>query len=402
MANHRNGLSDSPNGALPRYGEQLREMTGRYRARNPTLVGVLQLLDILGLFHPRREGLLPSDRPLRVLIANWAHLGDVVAMLPLLNFLANHPRIGRLGVLVGSWSQCIVSEMHIINKVHLLDHFLLDRGKGGRAQKMWRYFMRQRKVVREITDEKYDVSIDLFSVVPSTHRLTWKAGIPMRIGFYSTGLGTYLTHPFGWSMDDEYILNRQLRLLEPLFGREVPKALPSIYPGFTASEYRIGTVRRDYVLMHIGAGDYRSWPIEKWLTLGHALKGRGAEMVFTGAKGPEADLAHAVASQLGACCLAGKLSWNEFVTVVAKARAVISVDTVTGHLAACFSVPSVILLSGRWGKRFFRPNNVNATTITYPVGCSPCYRSIGCDSMACVRYISVDDVLSALDNLMRH
>ena len=135
MANRRNGLSDIPNGALPRYGEQLREMTGRYRARNPTLVVVLQLLDILGLFHPRREGPLPSDRPLRVLIANWAHLGDVVAMLPLLYFLANHPRIGRLGVLVGSWSQCIVSEMHFINKVHLLDHFLLDRGKGGRVAK---------------------------------------------------------------------------------------------------------------------------------------------------------------------------------------------------------------------------------------------------------------------------
>ena len=350
MAHHRNDLIDIPNATLPRYGEQLREMTGRYRARNPALVAVLRLLDILGLLHPRREGSLPSDRPLRVLIANWAHLGDVVAMLPLLHFLANHPRIGQIGVLVGSWSQCIVSEMNCVNKVHLLDHFLLDRGKGRRIKKMWRYFMRQREVVREIMNERYDVSIDLFSVVPSTHRLTWKADIPVRVGFYSTGLGTYLTHPFGWSKDDEYILNKQLRLLEPLFGHQIPKALPSIYPGFAASDYRKGTEGREYVLMHIGAGDYRSWPVEKWLKLGRTLKGRGVQMVFTGAKGRETEIAQAVASQLGACCLAGKLSWNEFVTAVARARAVISVDTVTGHLAACFSVPSVILLSGRGEK----------------------------------------------------
>jgi ADP-heptose:LPS heptosyltransferase len=384
---------------LPSYGKPLREMTGQYRARNPALVAALTFLDLLGRFHPKRESELPSDRPIRILVANWAHLGDVVAILPLLQFLANHPCVGEIGVLIGSWSECIVSGLPFVDKIHCLDHFLLDRGAGSRAKKMRDYFVRQGKVVNEIRNSCYDVSIDLFSVFPSTHRLLWKAEIPMRIGFSSAGLGTYLTHPYRWPTDDEYILARQLKLLEPIFGNRTPKALPSTYPNFVPSsspDKRL-TPDRKYVLMHMGSGDFRSWPIANWLELGRKLQERGRDIVFTGAKGHEADIANAVARQLGAQSVAGTLSWNEFVTSVANAAAVISVDTVTGHLAACFSIPSIIFLSGRWGSVFFRPNNPKAVTLTFPVGCAPCWRSAGCESMACVKYIATDEVLSSFD-----
>src|ERR1700693_3595353 len=125
----------SPAGTHFRYGKPRREMTGRYRARNSVLVSALAFFDLLGLLHPKREGQLPSNRPIRLLIGNWAHLGDVVAILPLLQFLANHSRIERIGVLVGSWSQCIVSELPFIDKIHYLDHFILDRGKGSRLKR---------------------------------------------------------------------------------------------------------------------------------------------------------------------------------------------------------------------------------------------------------------------------
>ena len=383
------------------YGKPLREMTGKYRARNPALVAALTFLDFLGTLHPKRHSELPTDRPIRVLVANWAHLGDVVAMLPLLQFLANHPRIGKIGVLVGSWSRCIVSELPFVDDVHCLDHFMLDRGAGSRAKKIRDYFVRQRKVVKEIRNLGYDVSVDLFSVFPSTHRLTWKANIPMRIGFSSAGLSTYLTHPFQWPTENKYILTRQLKLLEPLFGSETPETLAPTYPHFvpSASPGNRLTPDRKYVLMHMGSGDFRSWPLPNWLELGRKLQGRGSDIVFTGAKGHEAEIAGEVARQLGAQTVAGILSWNEFVTSVANAAAVISVDTVTGHLAACFSIPTIIFLSGRWGNVLFRPNNAKAVTLTFPVGCSPCWRSTGCESMACVKCISTDEAVSLFDRI---
>ena len=388
---------------LPCYGVPLSELTGRYRARNPILIRALTALDFLGSLHPRRTGALPVDRPLRLLIANWAHLGDVVAILPLLQYLASHPRVASLGVLVGSWSKCIVSELPFLDQVHYLDHFMLDRTAGNRVEKALHYFLRQREVVSEIRGAGYDASIDLFGVFPPTHRLLWKAGIPTRIGYACTGLGTYLTDPFEWPTEDQYILTKQLRLLEPIFGADAPKAFPAAYPGFLPSgPPRHGLTRdRRYILMHIGVGDFRAWPQENWLELGRALQARGMDLVFTGAKGVETELASQIARKLSAQCVAGALSWNEFVTSVFNASAVISVDTVTGHLAACFDVPSVILLSGRWGRNFFRPNSSNAATLTYPVGCAPCYRSMGCAAMACVKQISVSDVLAALEQFDR-
>jgi ADP-heptose:LPS heptosyltransferase len=397
-------MPQSPSSSLPFYGKQLREMTGKYRARNPALVAALTFFDLLGSLHPRRSGRLPTNRPIRILICNWAHLGDVVAILPLLQFLSNHPRIGKIGVLVGSWSRCIVSDLPFIDQVHSLDHFLLDRGEKTKFDKIRSYFIRQNAVVKEIKDYGYDASLDLLSVVPSTHRLTWKARIPVRIGFYSGGLGTYLTHPFRWPRTDEYILSRQLQLLRPILGSDTPEALPAVYPGFKPSN--LGdhglTADRGYILMHMGAGDYRSWPLANWLELGRALKQRGRDIVFTGAKGHEAGAAADIAKDLGTQSVAGSLSWNEFVTAVASSAAVISVDTVTGHLAACFRIPSVIVLSGRWGTQLFRPNSEKTITLTHPVGCAPCYRSTGCAAMACIQYVSVKRVLSAFDEITRN
>ena len=323
-------------------------------------------------------------------------------MLPLLQFLANHPRIQGLGVLVGSWSRPIVSGLPFIEEIHNLNHFLLNRGTSSLAEKVRQYITQQGQVVSAIRRSRYDVSIDLFSVYPSTHRLMWKTGIPTRIGFSCAGLGTYLTHPFGWSTADEYVLTKQLRLLEPILGSETQDAAPASPPllpqAWPTNEL---TPDRKYVLMHIGAGDYRSWPLTNWLDLGDALKKRGRDIVFTGAPGPEAKVAAEIAGKLGAQSVAGTLSWNEFVSSVSNAAALVSIDTVTGHLAACFGTPSIILLSGRWGTNFFRPNNTNAVTLTYPVGCAPCYRSTGCAAMACVKNISVNDVLAVFDQIAR-
>src|SRR5579862_4599084 len=232
MGRLRNLMPTSPTASLPRYGKQRREMTGKYRARNPALVAALTFFDLVGSVHPRRAVDLPVDRPIRILICNWAHLGDVVAILPLLQLLSGHPRIGKIGLLVGSWSACVVSEIPFIDKVHYLDHFLLDRAEKTRFEKIRDYLARQRAVVGELRDYGYDASLDLFPVVPSTHRMTWKARIPVRIGFYSGGLGTYLTHAFRWPPGDEYILTKQLQLLRPILGTDTPVALPAAYPRF--------------------------------------------------------------------------------------------------------------------------------------------------------------------------
>ena len=385
------------------FGIRRREMTGPYRARNPLIVGALYTADALASLLPRRQEVITGDRPLRVLVANWGHLGDVVAILPLLKFLELHPQVKELGVLIGSWSRPVLEAGDIAARIHVIDHWHLDRSKKSLARKIAQYLTRRRSLVHELSECRYDMSIDTFASIPSTHGITWSADIPRRVGFTSGGLGPCLTDPFDWLPNNKSMLDHQLELLKPLFGKVHPKHLPASYSGIKPAplKHLLGTVDRPYVVLHMGPSNIRGWVPEKWLSLASALIVRGYDLVATGGRGEEMDSARILNEKIQIKDLTGRLSWREFIATVANATAVVTVDSVAGHVAACFSAPTVVLTAGRQRISLWRPNNSNALALTHPVDCAPCHRTKGCAAMACVRHIEVEDVLSALQQVLK-
>jgi ADP-heptose:LPS heptosyltransferase len=389
---------------LPVFGDQLPEMTGPYRARNRRLVAVLRALDLLGHVLPKWRRALPRDRPLRVLVANWGHLGDVITVLPLLKFIEQHPNVGQLGILIGNWSRNALETSDIRARLHTIDHWALDRSGASRLTKIRRYWSQAGSLVRELRSCRYDVSIDTFSTFPVTHGLTWAARIPLRIGFTSAGLGTWLTCPTSWLPIDVRLIDQQVRLLAPLFGPDSPTTLAASYPGFrpVALAANLGLRGKGHVILHMGAGDpTKEWMAEKWAWVAHELRSNGFEVVATGTSGIEAQLAENIANKAGINNLAGRLGWAELVTLLSRAAAVVTVDTVMGHLAACFEIPTVVLTNGRLRPSFWRPNHPRAIPISYPVGCAPCNRTHGCAAMACIRLIEASDVVACLRRLLQ-
>ena len=396
--------SDPASAPLPAFGDPLPEMTGPYRARNPRLVAMFRTLDLFGHILPKWRRALPTDRPLRVLVANWGHLGDVITVLPLLKFIEQHPNVGELGILIGSWSRNALETSDIRARLHTIDHWALDRGGRSRLTKIRRYGSQAGSLVRELRGRRYDVSIDTFSTFPVTHGLTWGARIPLRIGFNSAGLGTLLTHPTSWLPIDVRLIDQQLRLLTPLFGPDTPKTLPASYPGFqpVALPPSLGLRGNGHVILHMGSGDpTKEWVPEKWIWLARELRSQGFDVVATGTPGVEAELAENVATAAGINNLAGRLGWAEIVTLITRAAAVVTVDTVMGHLAACFEIPTVVLTNGRLRQSFWRPNHPHVIPITYPVACAPCNRTHGCVPMACIRFIEAKDVIACLRRLLQ-
>jgi ADP-heptose:LPS heptosyltransferase len=388
---------------LAAYAEPLREMTGPYRARSGPLVAALRLLDAAGRAAPRRAATPPTDRPLRVLVANGGHLGDIVSLLPLLRRLDRHPRVGELGLLVGRWGVGVLQATDLSARIHVLDHWALDRGPGGRIGKAGRYLGQAATMPGVLAQHRYDVSIDTFSTFPTTHVLTWRAGIPMRIGFDSGGGGGWLTHPVAWRAEEAPVAQQQLALLRPLFGAAAPSALPAVYPGYrpAALPPDLGISGSGHVILHMGSGAAsRDWDTEHWIWLARQLRAAGLEVAATGAPGREAEAAADVAERAGIVSLAGRLDWPQFVTVVAQSAAVVAVDTVIGHLAACFQAPTVVLTAGRQRLAYWRPNNPRAVQLTHPVACQPCFRTDGCEAMACVRRIEAGTVLDTLRRLL--
>jgi ADP-heptose:LPS heptosyltransferase len=389
---------------LPSFGRKRREMTGPYRARNPLLVGVLYTADVLCRVLPRRLQEISQDRPLRVLVVNWGHLGDVVTILPLLKFLEKHPRVGALGVLIGRWSCPILESSDIAATIHVIDHWMLDRSNRPILRKLKRYLAQRHSLVSELKQADYDVSIDTFVNVPPAHGITWSASIPRRVGFKTAGLGPLLTDAFDWHSDDRSMLEHQFELLRPILGESYPKTLSPSYPGLEPNVLgHERTVDSDgpYIVIHMGPPNIRGWVFEKWISLAAALKNQGYLLVATGGPGSEMEAARLLGEKIPVENLAGRLSWEQFVATVANAAAVVTIDSIAGHIAACFGVPSVVLTAGRQRLSLWRPNSSNTMVLTHAVGCAPCHRTNGCAAMACVRQIEVEDVLSSLSGAIK-
>ena len=251
-------------------------MTGPYRARNPLLIAALHTIDAFAMLLPKWQKEVAEAGPLRVLVANWGHLGDVVTILPLLKFLEEHPRVEELGVLIGSWARPVLESSDIAAKMHVIDHWSLDRSDKSIIRKVTRYWARYPSLVKELRQRRYDVSIDTFSTFPSSHGITWSASIPRRIGFVSGGMGRCLTDPFNWVPSNSFVLEHQLELLKPLLGEDYPKSLPASYPGFEAAapQHLLGFAGKPYIVIHMGPR-IRGWVLEKWIALADTLCRQG-------------------------------------------------------------------------------------------------------------------------------
>jgi len=115
-----------------------------------------------------------------------------------------------------------------------------------------------------------------------------------------------------------------------------------------------------YVVFHPWATGFRSelreWPQERWVALARGLEGLGTVVVITGGKGDRAaarKLESAIDRPAMVKVLAGETSLVDLARVLANAKAVVSVNTGTMHIAALLNRPLVALHGPtdprRWG-----------------------------------------------------
>jgi ADP-heptose:LPS heptosyltransferase len=97
--------------------------------------------------------------------------------------------------------------------------------------------------------------------------------------------------------------------------------------------------------LHLGAKDpARRWPVQRFASLGAALRRCGARLVLTGGPADAALTAEAARQGLGpALDLAGKTDVGSFAAVVARLDLLITNDTGASHLASAMGTPSVVL-----------------------------------------------------------
>jgi ADP-heptose:LPS heptosyltransferase len=160
----------------------------------------------------------------------------------------------------------------------------------------------------------------------------------------------------------------------------------------------VGLTTGDYVVVHMGAGSpLKEWPASSWRELVVRLADEH-RLVFTGNGELQQHRAAEVTRDVRQCVdLIGRLAWPEFVHVLAQARLVLSVDTVAAHVASAVGTPCVALWAATTRISHWRPLG-DATVLTNHVSCAPCFRSRGCEAMACIRGVTADAVLEAVQS----
>jgi ADP-heptose:LPS heptosyltransferase len=377
-------------------------MRGRYLIRQPLKAWGVAALDAALSLLPVRRTAAPA-RPARILVANWAHLGDVTTSIGALTALRARYPGARLGMIVGSWGRAAIADTGLVDELHVVDHWMLNRGPGSAAEKRARYRRTRAAAVRAMRALRYQVAIDLYAYFPPAHPLFRAAGVPVRIGFTSGGFGPLLTHPVRWTDEDRPMADQYRVLLDRIDpARPFPPAAmhprlpaPGVVPDVVAGE-RV-------IVVHPGAGTpTRLWGTERWAAViaGLGQRAPGHRIVLTGAGAQDVAITSALAAEApGAVNMAGRASWAEFLAIVARADLVVCPDTAAAHVAALFEVPTVVVFTGTNKASQWGPDNPHARVLVRPVVCAPCNR-YGCAAMACFRGVTPDDVLDAAAALL--
>ncbi len=153
-------------------------------------------------------------------------------------------------------------------------------------------------------------------------------------------------------------------------------------------------IRGEYIVIVPDANaPSRIWPLDKYIVLAEKILDRFADLsvVFIGK-----DVKGGIKTTERLFDLRGKTSLSSAIDIISNARYLLSNDTGMIHIAGVFQIPTLIVCG---------PNNVGPEakgrylSVRKIVDCSPC-REAFCESMKCMKELSVEDVFSCFRKLV--
>jgi ADP-heptose:LPS heptosyltransferase len=381
-------------------------LTGKYLVKNPFLFSYLWLTDFFFSLFKRRKKLDKTEPPKKILVCNIAHFGDVIIATSVLPVLKKSFPGSKIGFLLGSWSKSIIQDHPLIDNIHVLDHWKLNRSNSSIFKKVFHYLRMKKKLIEELKSQEYDVAIDLYYYFPNAIPILAKAKIPRRIGYISGGFGSLLTSPIIWKNKNHYVTE----YYKPLFG-EInisPKSLTGLRPSFPSPSHSLKTTvykkikafqGKAFLILHLSGGNsLKEWPEEKWKLLCQKLIQKKYKLVFTGKGKEEEEKINRVIDGLSNCINScNQLEWNELIYLVNLTKAVISIDSVICHIAGMVKSPLIILFNGMNNHYHWSPDREKVFAIKNEIECFPCYNKNGCKHMSCIRETSEKDLLGLIE-----
>jgi heptosyltransferase-2 len=338
----------------------------------------------------------------RILVVRTDRIGDVLLSTPVIKALRDSYPSAYIAMMVSPYAKDIVDGNPYLDEVIIYD-------KDGR-HKSWANSM---KFALNLRKKRFDLAIVLHPT-NRVHLVTFFTGIPTRIG-YNQKLGLLLTdrikhtkqlgekHELGYNLD----LLRHIGI-EP---REENLFMPIKLESEKWAEelfQHCGINQTDkLIVVHPGAScPSKVWPNERFAKVMDRLVGKYGFKVLVVAGPKDVTLAQSVINHMHqpAINLAGKTSVSQLASVLKRCQLFISNDSGPVHIASAVGTP-VISIFGRnqkglsplrWG-----PVGKKDRILHKEVGCIECLAHNCVKEFACLKAITVDDVVEVADEVLR-
>lgn len=339
----------------------------------------------------------------KILVVQTSFLGDVVLTTPLLSALKRRFPSAQLSVLCSPQAKAVLEGNPDIHEI------LTDDKKGG--ERGWLGIWRKAKELRQKG----------FAMALSPHKsfrsglLLFLARIPRRVGFRKSA-GWFFYHHRVQRDPSRHDAERMLSLLQPFV----------IDPGGDRGELQVfadggseETVERLFRSLGIsgngmifGIHPGSVWATKRWTVEGYAelmmrLKQRyRCEILLFG--GPEdvdvVERIQRLSGQLGVS-LVGKIDLRELVSAIGRCDLFITNDSGPMHIAVARGIPVVAIFCATTRSLGFYPYSSRAVVVEKDLPCRPCSshggRRCPLGTEDCMRLIRADDVLRAVERVMR-
>ena len=332
-----------------------------------------------------RTDLLADVR--RILVIRPGGLGDMILALPVVRAIAEAYPDAELDLVSESRNVSVVPSDSISGKRYCYDRHPFQ-------------------LLRALRARRYDVVVDLEQFHHFSAIFSWLTGAHTRVGFrINPRRNNLYTHLVDYDLEG-FEGHEFMRVLGPLGIQDAGYELEGV---LSVPKALAGAEEMRTVAICTGSSTrHKRWERERMVQLIQAVvQDRNFRVVLVGSR-PERQEADWIVQEVGQQepgrveNHVGEGGLDSVAAMLAGADCFIGCDSGLAHMAVAVGTPTVVLFGPsderKWGHQS-GPHQV----VRESLSCSPCamfgyYKR--CQTLACMKQISVDDVLRAVDRVM--
>lgn len=306
---------------------------------------------------------------MRVLIVKTSSMGDVIHTLPALTDAASEvPDVRFHWVVEEALAEISAWHPAVERVIPVALRRWRRRPIAAITSGEWRRFRRAIKAT------EFDKVIDAQGLIKSA----WIARMARghRCGFARAvareSLAALTYHERYAVQRGQHAVNRLRQLFAACLGYTLPGSAPNY--GVDTSRFRTAAKVDPYVVfLHGTTWNSKLWPEKYWLDLARLASGAGYNVYLPWGDDEERARAERIAAQEPKASVLDKLPLSRLAEILSAARAVASVDTGLGHLAAALSIPCVTVY-GATQPALTGTVGAGQVQVRAEFECSPCLR----------------------------